>query len=122
MSKRLLIINGHDYSTWIADDGYSWSRDDLDSENTVRVKSGKMRRDKITEKRNLTFRMRPMPEPLAAQLDTDLHTATFYAMYHDLHGDQTREFYCSQFPANLRQIIDESNLMWGGISFNLHEI
>lgn len=118
----ILIINGHDYTTWVEDDGYDWSRDDLDSEKTVRVKTGQMRRDKITEKRNLSFAMRAMPENLAAQLDTDLHASQFSVTYHDLHGDQTREFYCSQFPAKLRQVIDEGNLLWEGISFNLHEI
>lgn len=122
MAKMLLVINGHDYSRWIEDGGYSWSRDDLDSENTRRSKAGKMRRHKITEKRNMTFTMIPMPESLAAQLDTDLHRATFYVTYHDLHGDQTREFYCSQFPANLRQVIDENNMRWDGISFSIHEI
>lgn len=119
---QILIINGHDYSTWVQDDGFSWSRDDLDSAKTGRVKSGNMRRVKVTEKRNLSYRMRPMPERLAAQLDTDLHENQFPVQYHDLHGDQTRQFYCSQFPADLRQIIDEGNLLWGNISFNLHEL
>ena len=50
----ILEINGHDYARWVEDGGYSWSRDDLDSEKTKRVKNGTMRRDKITEKRNLT--------------------------------------------------------------------
>lgn len=119
---NLLIINGHDYSQWILDEGYDWSRDDIDSEKTVRVKTGNMRRDKITEKRNLSFQMRDMPEKLAAQLDNDLHAKQFQVQYHDLHGDQTREFYCSKFPAKLRQITDEGKLMWRGIAFNLHEI
>ena len=119
---NILVINGHDYTRWIEDDGYTWSRDDIDSEKTVRVKTGEMRRDKITEKRNLTFKMLPMPEALAAQLDTDLHAATFNVKYRDLHGEQTREFYCSQFPAKLRQVVDKGNLLWDGISFNLHEI
>lgn len=119
---QILIINGHDYSQWVEDGGYSWSRDDLDSEKTTRVRTGNMRRYKVTEKRNLTYKMRSMPETLAAQLDTDLHENTFMATYHDLHGGQTREFYCSQFPANLRQVIDEGNLMWENISFNIHEI
>ena len=119
---NILVINGHDYTRWVEDDGYDWSRDDLDSEKTVRVKTGNMRRDKITEKRNLTYKMLPMPEELAAQLDTDLHAAQFSVRYHDLHGDQTREFYCSQFPAKLHQVVNAGNLLWKGISFNLHEI
>lgn len=118
----ILEINGHDYTRYVADDGYDWSRDDLDSEKTKRVKNGTMRRDKITEKRNLSFAMLPMPEDLAAQLDSDLHAKQFSVRYHDLHGDQTREFYCSKFPAKLRQVVDKGNLLWGGISFSLHEI
>lgn len=119
---NILEINGHDYSRYIEDDGYSWSRDDVDSEKTVRVKTGTMRRDKITEKRNLSFQMLPMPAELAAQLDTDLHDPEFSVRYQDLHGPQTRRFYCSKFPAKLRQVINDGNLMWDGVSFNLHEI
>ncbi len=121
MAAQLLIINGHDYSSYIQDDGYDWSRDDLDSEKTVRVKTGDMRRDKIAEKRNLTYTMRDMPEALFAQLDEDLHEPFFQATYHDPHGDRTRTFYCSQLPGKLRMIIDGSNLMWGNISFSIHE-
>lgn len=119
---NVLVINGHDYTRYIQDDGFEWSRDDIDSEKTVRVKTGSMRRDKITEKRNLSFKMLPMPEALAAQLDTDLHDPEFSVQYQDLHGPQTRRFYCSKFPAKLRQVIDEGSLLWDGISFNLHEI
>lgn len=119
---EVLVINGHDYSKWVSDDGYDWSRDDLDSEITKRVKSGNLRRDKIAEKRNLSFKMLAMPEALARQLDTDLHEKTFRAKYHDLHGTQERIFYCSKLPAHLHQIVDENNLMWDGISFNLHEV
>lgn len=119
---NILVINGHDYTRYIADDGYDWSRDDVDSEKTVRVKTGSMRRDKITEKRNLSFRMLPMPEELAAQLDTDLHAPEFSVQYQDLHGQQTRKFYCTKFPAKLRQVFRDGTQMWDGISFNLHEI
>ena len=119
---NILIINGHDYARWVADGGYDWSRDDLDSEKTKRVKNGTMRRDKITEKRYLSFTMLPMPEELAAQLDSDLHAKQFSVSYHDLHGDQTREFYCSKFPAKLRQVGNKGIQLWDGISFNLHEI
>ena len=119
---NVLVINGNDYTRYIEDGGFEWSRDDVDSEKTVRVKTGNMRRDKITEKRTLTYKMLPMPEELAAQLDTDLHASEFSVQYHDLHGQQTRKFYCSKFPAKLHQVVKEGNLMWDGISFNLHEI
>lgn len=122
MALGVLIINGTDYTKYIADGGYSWSRDDLDTDKTTRVKTGDMRRDKITQKRNLTYTMLPMPQDEAASLDSALQESQFSVTYQDLHGQQTREFYCSKFPANLRQVIDEGNLCWEGISFNLHEI
>ena len=122
MAVNILIINGHDYTRFVADSGFSWSRDDLDSEKTVRVKSGLLRRDKITEKRNLKVTMLPMPEALAAQLDSDLSAPEFSVRYHDMHGEQQRSFYCSQFSGVMHQVTDEGNLVWEGISFNLHEI
>lgn len=122
MAMNVLVINGRDYTKYIEDGGYSWSRDDLDTDKTTRTKDGSMRRDKITQKRNLTYNMLPMPQVEAATLDSALQESQFSVTYHDLHGQQTREFYCSKFPANLRQIIDEGNILWEGISFNLHEI
>lgn len=119
---NILLINGHDYTEYVMDGGYSWSRDDLDSDNTTRTKDGSMRRDKITEKRNLNYNMLPMPQDKAEQLDDDLHEPEFSVTYYDLHGQQTRSFYCSKFPANLSQVIDEGNIYWEGITFNLHEM
>lgn len=58
---EVLIINGTDYSDFIATKGYGWSRNDLDSDKTTRTKDGKMRRDKITSKRKLNYTTRSMP-------------------------------------------------------------
>lgn len=38
---EVLIINGTDYSDFIATKGYGWSRNDLDSDKTTRTKMGK---------------------------------------------------------------------------------
>lgn len=122
MAVNILIINGHDYSRFVADSGFSWSRDDLDTEKSVRTKDGRMRRDRITEKRNLSYTMLPMPEDQAARLDTDLTGAEFTVRYHDMHGEQQRSFYCSQFSGGLHQITGGGQLLWEGISFKLHEI
>ena len=117
----LLKINGHDYTHWIEDGGYEFSRDDLDSSATGRTKNGTMRRVKICEKRNLTFALRPVPESIFVQLDNDLHAATFDVTYHDPHGDTTRQFYCSQLPGKMTMVVDEGNIMWSGVSFSIHE-
>ena len=68
---EVLIINGNDYSSAIEAKGYGWSRNDLDSENTTRTKDGKMRRDKITTKRKLSYTTRSIPRDMLAKLDND---------------------------------------------------
>ena len=118
---EILTINGHDYSRYIKQKGVGWSRNDLDSDKTTRTKDGRMRRQKITTKRKLTFTMLRMSRELMAQLDNDLSAQTFTATYRDLHGTQTREFYCSSFNATLSDVQDgEDN--WEGASFSIIEI
>ena len=45
---EFLKINHHDYSSFVEYKGYGWSRNDLDSEKTTRVKNGDLRRKKVT--------------------------------------------------------------------------
>lgn len=116
----VLIINGHDYSRFIQRKGYGWSREDLDSENTKRTKDGKLRRDKITTKRKLSYTMMNMSREQLAQLDDDLGNPTFSATYLDLHGRQTRTFYCSSFSATLGEITGRDG-QWEEASFNMIE-
>ena len=54
---EILKINGHDYSPYVKSKGFGWSREDLDSDKTIRTKNGKMRRHKITTKRKLSYTM-----------------------------------------------------------------
>lgn len=120
---KILSASGewHDYSRFIKRKGCGWSRDDLDSENTVRPKNGRLRRDKITEKRNLSYDVMNMKRAELAQLDDDLSQPTFTATFLDLHGKQTREFYCSSFKATLGEITDEDG-QWEDATFNMHEV
>lgn len=118
--EEVLIINGHDYSRFIERKGYGWSRNDLDSENTVRTKDGKMRRDKITTKRKCSYTLMNMTQEELAQLDDDLSESTFSATYLDLHGTQTRTFYCSSFSATCAECAEINQ--WEGATFNMTEV
>lgn len=118
---EVLKINGHDYSRYVESKGYGWSRNDLDSENTTRTKDGKMRRDKITTKRKCSFTLWGMTRELLAQLDDDLSASTFSATYLDLHGVQTREFYCSSFSATCAECADDGS-DWEEATFNMVEV
>ncbi len=118
---EVLIINGHDYSRFIQTKGYEWSRNDLDSENTTRTKDGKMRRDKITTKRKCSYTLWGMTREELAQLDDDLSESTFSATYLDLHGTQTRTFYCSSFSTTCAECRgDETD--WEEATFNMVEV
>lgn len=118
---EVLVINGHDYSRFIESKGVAWSRNDLDSDKTVRTKDGRMRRDKITTKRKLSYTLMNMTREELAQLDDDLSAATFSATIMDLHGVKTLEFYCSSFSANLDAMYDEDG-EWSGATFNMIEV
>lgn len=118
---EVLVINGHDYSRFIEQKGYGWSRNDLDSEQTTRLKNGNMRRKKITTKRKLSYTLMNMTRDQLAQLDTDLSIETFPARYLDLHGEQTRNFYCSSFQATLSDVSNGVE-SWGGASFSMTEV
>lgn len=117
----ILIINGHDYSRFIERKGYGWSRNDLDSEQTTRLKNGTMRRHKITTKRKLSYMLINMSRAELAQLDDDLSRNTVSVKYLDLHGVQTRTFYCSSFSAELSDVSNGED-HWDGATFSITEV
>lgn len=119
---ELLVINGHDYSRYIKNTGYGWSRNDLDSSETTRTKDGTLRRKKITTKRKLTYAVMGMTRQQLAQLDDDLSQETFSATYMDLHGPMTRVFYCSSFAASLSSTRPDDGYTWQSDSFTLTEV
>lgn len=119
---EVLIINGHDYSHLVSGKGVGWKRNDLDSEQTQRTKDGTMRRQKITTKRTVSYEILPIAtQAELAQLDDDLSAETFTAQYLDLHGVQTRKFYCSSFSATLDYVRSEGKY-WSGGKFNMIEV
>ena len=119
---EVLVINGHDYSHLIKRRGVGWKRNDLDSEKTKRTKAGTMRRDKVTTKRTVSYEILPTAtQAELAQLDDDLSAETFTARYLDLHGVQTRTFYCSSFSATIDDVRN-GKTNWSGGAFNMIEV
>ncbi len=119
---ELLVINGHDYSQYVKNTGYGWSRNDLDSSKATRTKDGRLRRDKIAEKRKITYELMGMTRAQLARLDEDLSQATFRATYLDLHGPMTKEFYCSSFSARLTTTRRDDGGAWGSDAFTITEV
>ena len=45
MARKVLIINGHDYSGFAAEDGYQWEDNDIDGDGAGRAMDTMMDRD-----------------------------------------------------------------------------
>lgn len=126
MSTILKIYNAtanawHDYSSMARRSGIGWQRSDLDSDSSGRTLDGLMHRTRIADKRKLSFELMPDRQSRYADLDTDLQQTTFSVQYADLHGIQTRTFYCSSFQCTLDEDIGD-NPEWSGGSFNIIEV
>lgn len=117
----VLTINGHDYAHYIQRKGVAWTRNDLDGDEAGRTLDGVMHRAYISRKRTLAYTLMELPREKLAQLDDDLSAETFSATYLDLHGVQTRTFYCTSFKATTEEVTgDESS--WGDASFTMIEV
>ena len=81
-----------------------------------------MRRDKIGAKRKITYEAMGMTRALLAQLDEDLSGETFTATFMDLHGQMTREFYCTSFEADLTTTRRDDETTWSSHPFSLIEV
>ena len=117
------IKNGnelHDYSGMVKLSGMGWTRNDLDSESSARTLDGVFHRTRVAIKRKLTFDLMPDRASKYADLDTDLTQETFEATYEDLHGQLTKEFYCSSFAATLDEY--GASAEWSGGKFTIIEV
>lgn len=112
----------HDFSGKIQRKGISWSRDDLDGEESGRTMDGVMHRAKVAVKRNMSFKLMKMSREDLAYLDDCLSQETFTLRYFDLHGSMEKEFYCSQLKATFVDVGDGINGTWADGEFNIHEI
>lgn len=117
---NVLIIGGVDYSKHIERQGMTWTRNDIDTDKTMRTKDGKIRRDKIGTKRKLSFKLIHMTRQELAALDDALSATFFDATYMDLHGVQTRRFYTSEFTSTLESLYSNDG-EWGEAEFNMIE-
>lgn len=120
MAKEVFVVNGHDWSYLVKSKGYGWTRNDIDTNKSLRPKTGLMRRDKIGTKRKLSFTTIPAPREVLEQLDNDLSQTFFQATYLDLHGVMTRTFYCTKFETSLAEVTDGYET-WESATFNITE-
>ena len=118
---QVLVINGHDYSHYVqSSGGLTWKLNAVDSKATQRVVgNAKMRRDKIADKRTISWKMLPMPEDLFRQLVTDTRSVFYTATIRDLFGIDTITAYTSSISGTL--VLEQKNRIWNNISFEMIE-
>ena len=116
------MINGTDYTTWIAAGGLKWSRNDIDASKSGRNKAGTMRRKRVTTKRKLSITCRTMPHATMQALNTALDAETVAITYLDpILGETTKTFYGSSVESAI-MISQDGETMWEGAQFNLIEV
>lgn len=121
MAAQVLLINGHDYTQYVKQRGISWSRENINSSDSGRTLDGRMHVGIIATKRKLGYELGSVPQNVLAQLDSDLSAPTFAVTYLDLHGIDTRTFYCTSFAATLDDAIVDSG-RWSDAKFNIIEV
>ena len=117
----VLKIGGVEYAPYIESKGLGWKRNDLDSDQTGRTLDGVMHRAKIGTKRTLSYKLFRISRAMLAALDDALSASTLSVTYLDLHGVQTRTFYCSSFSAT-GDLVDGTESFWSDASFTLIEV
>ena len=123
MAANVLVINGVNFTEYIARKGVAWKRNDLDGNDSGRTMDGIMHRAFIAAKRTLNYTLMDLPRGKAAALDSALSSATFEATYLDLHGVETRTFYCTSFSATTDEVDENSGeSYWTDISFTMIEV
>lgn len=117
-----VTIGSLDITSWIADSGFKWERNDIDSPNSGRDMNGLMRRNVIARKDKMQITCRSISSSQLNQLLTALTSATVSVTY-TVPGETSRTatFYNSKKAAGVVQDIGGSTI-YDGVSFDLIEV
>lgn len=124
MSRRFYIsVNGVDITGFIAEGGFKWTRNDIDSSNAGRTLSGKMNRGRVTQKMKLEIKCRPLLQHEAELVLNAINPEYVTVNYVDpRQGPRTGvQFYSNNVPATMLFIDPNGIEHWKDISFPLVE-
>ena len=122
MARKVLIINGNDYSDYVADDGYQWEDYDVDGDKAGRTMDASMDRDLIDDKTKLLISCRDLKQEEASRILSDIKREFFNATVLDAcKGEITRQMYTTSRKAAIAVIDDDGDVVWSGLSFNMIE-
>ena len=122
MARKVLIINGHDYSDFVAEDGYQWEDNDIDGDGAGRAMDTMMDRDLLADKTKLQISCRDLLQSESSSILTDIKQEFYEATVLDAcKGEITCQMYTSSRKAAIAVIRDDGEVVWSGLSFSMIE-
>lgn len=122
MARKVLIINGHDYTDYVAEYGYQWEDYDVDGDNAGRTMDAVMDRQLIADKTKLVISCRDLKQWESSRILSDIKQEYFTATVLDAHkGEVTCQMYSNNRKAAIAVIDDYGDVVWSGLSFPLIE-
>ena len=115
-------IDGQDFTSCIAEDGFSWTRNDIDGPNAGRTISGLMIRDRVATKIRLDITCRPLLQSECSALLNAILPEYVTVRYIDpMYGEVTKTMYSNNNPAVASTVFDDGTVRYTGITFPLVE-
>lgn len=123
--QPIFKIGNHDYTEYVAEDGLSPVRNDLDADGSGRnIMDGTMYRTRICSKDKWTISMLRLPEVIAQRLAKDLDATYVSVTMLDPKTNRhlTKTYYCSSVTYGIQRYNRSDGLTYyDGLTFNITE-
>lgn len=120
-----LIINGVDFLPYLAEEGYAWTRNDVDSSNAGELQDGTVRRDRVIIRRKMIITVNKLDTATMSRLQQAILPQWVEVQFLcPLLGEVTTEtFYSNNVAATAAKqhtLADGTKeVIWKGFSFPL---
>lgn len=117
-----LLINGVDFTDYIAYGGLKWSRNDIDAPNTGRDMAGYMHRGRVSTKIRLDVTCKLLEKNDIARVLNAILPEYVTVTYDDpMYGVTTKTMYSNNNPAVYQLKKADGREYWSGVTFPLIE-
>lgn len=118
----VFTVNGVNMLHYIAENGISWQRNDIDSSDSGRTLNATMHRGRVAIKIRLDITLRPLYTEEARIVLNAILPEYVTVTYDDpLYGRRTVQMYSNNVPATEAIIYQDGTALWNEISFPLIE-
>lgn len=124
MDDILLIIDGQDFTGYIAaDGGYTIERNDVDGKNAGRTMDATMHRERVAKKFKLKISCRPLTGAECRSILEAIHPEYVTVCLYDPRAglQEGVQMYCSSVSSTYMFRKPNGTTWWKGVSFSLIE-